>query len=52
MGFLCFFPSWKAGVFMCFVRLTGFDFTLDPNDVEMQKNNVQEVRIAIRDGIS
>lgn len=36
---------------MYFVRPIGFNFTLDPNDVEMQ-NNVQEVRMAIRLDIS
>lgn len=36
---------------MYFVRPIGFNFTLDPNDVEMQ-NNVQEVRMAVRLDIS
>lgn len=48
-GFFCvLFPTWKAGICMCFVRPNGFNFTLDPDDVEMQKNHVQEVRMAIR----
>lgn len=47
-----FSPLGKLVSLMYFVRPTCFNFTLDPNDVEMQKNNVQEVRMAIRVDIS
>lgn len=44
VGFLCFSPPLGK---LCFGRPTGFNFTLDLNDVEMQENNVWDVGMAI-----